>query len=172
MKFVSCSVVFFIFVSMGFFVSAQMEKRLGQLKSLERGLSFMEREIDYHGSSLSDVLRHTAGRIEHPWNLFFERAGEALKTEKEGKNNPEAVFQKELDKVRPYHPWDKDLEVLKALGKRIGSLDKKMQLLELCEAKEEMKRQIREAEEEKGVKGKLYRTLGLCMGFLGVILIL
>ena len=82
------------------------------------------------------------------------------------------IFEKELKGMRNYHPWDKELDVLLRLGKCLGELDKHTQILQLSIAEEELSSLIHEAEEEKRTKGKLYRTLGVCMGMLSVILIM
>jgi len=64
------------------------------------------------------------------------------------------------------------LDILLRLGKGFGELDKKMQLMQLTVAEEEMKELLQEAQEEKRTKGKLYQTLGVCMGIMSVILII
>ena len=178
MKIAGCILMFFLFVSCGFYASNQLEKRIRQLKSLEKAVMSMKREIDYRLSPLGETLLHTAKRTEHPWCLFFERAGQSFQGGKrtDGKSMelcfPDEIFRRELITIRQYHPWEKDLKVLVGLGKNLGELDKKMQIMKFTMVEEEIKDLIGEAQEEKKTKGKLYQTLGACMGIVSVILVI
>jgi stage III sporulation protein AB len=172
MKFAGCLSLFLFFTFCGIYGSNQLEKRIRQLKSLNKAVLFMKREIDYHMTPLAETLLHTAARTEYPWCLFFEKAGKNFQERREGICCPDEIFEKELKGMRNYHPWDKELDVLLRLGKCLGELDKHTQILQLSIAEEELSSLIHEAEEEKRTKGKLYRTLGVCMGMLSVILIM
>lgn len=172
MKFAGCAFLFFLFTFLGVYASSQLDKRIRQLKSLEKAVFFMKREIDYRLSPLGVTLLHTGEKMDYPWNLFFSEAGKHFQERREGLCCPDEIFRKELEKIRFFHPWEKDLEVLIRLGKSLGELDKKMQIMQLSMAEEEIRGLLEEAVEEKKTKGKLYRTLGMSMGILSVILVL
>ena len=172
MRMLGCVFLFLLFVSLGVYASNQLEKRIKQLKSLEKAIESMKREIDYRVSPLCETLLKTAKRTEHPWCLFLEEAGRTFQNRKEGILNPDEIFQKGIRRIQLYHPWEKDLNVILNLGRSLGELDKKMQIMELSMAEEEVRELIQEAREEKRTKGKLYQTLGVCMGILSVILVL
>lgn len=172
MKLLGCCFIFLTFTFMGLHASSQLEKRIRQLKGLEKAILSIEREIDYRLSPIGDALIQTAKRTEFPWNLFFQNAGEAFSKNREKGCCPNQIFEDEIPKIRIYHPWEKDLKLLLTLGKGMGELDKKMQLSQLAMAKEEIQSAIKSAQEEQHAKGKLYQTLGICMGFLGVILVI
>lgn len=172
MKILGCLLMFFLFSYLGIHGANQIDRRIRQLKSLEKALFFMKREIDYRLSPLGETLLQTAKRTEHPWCLFFESAGKSFQENPmQGFMSPDEIFDREIQKIQGYHSWEKDLEVLKRLGKNFGELDKEMQLMQLTMATEEIKELLSEAQEEKQIKGKLYRTLGVCMGILSVILV-
>ena len=171
MKMFGCFFLFVLFTSIGMHASSQLDKRIRQLKSLEKAVLSMKREIDYRLSPLAETLLQTAKRTEAPWCLFFEETGKAFQERAEGLCCPEEIFGKGIKGVQFYHPWEKDLEVLIELGKNLGELDKKMQMAKLSMAEEEIEGLLCEAMEEKREKGKLYQTLGLCMGILSVILV-
>lgn len=172
MKAVGCFGVFLFFTAVGMYVSSQFGKRVRQLKNLEKAVVSMKREIDYQLSPLGEALLHAGKRTEPPWNQFFTQAGEKFLDKKRGLCEPDEVFQEEIKKIRFYHPWEKDLDILLALSKGLGELDKKMQLVQLSMAEEEIRQAVGEAEQELEKKGKLYQTLGACMGVLGVILLI
>ena len=172
MKIVGCILMFCLFSYMGMYASGQLERRIRQLKSLEKAILSMKRELDYRVAPLAETFLYTASRTEHPWSHFFEDAGKSLTEGKDNVTGPDEVFSREAAKVRPFHPWDRDLEVLTGLGKHLGDMDKKMQLMHLSIAEEEICGLLQEAKEEKRIKGKLYQTLGICMGILSVIMVM
>lgn len=172
MKVAGCVCLFCFFTSCGLHASYQLEKRIKQLKSLKKAVLFMKREIDYRLTPLADTLLYTAEQTEQPWCFFFEGAGKGFQERSERICYPDEIFGKELRKMRSYHPWDRDLDVLTRLGKCLGELDKKMQIMQLSIAEEEIETLYQEAVEEKKTKGKLYQTLGVCMGILSVILVI
>lgn len=172
MKIAGCMFVFYFFIFCGIHASGQLEKRIKQLKSLEKAVQSMKREIDYRLSPLGETLLYTANRTEHPWCMFFQRTGESFQERKTEVCLPDEIFRKELILMRRYHPWEKDLDVLLVLGKNLGELDKKMQIMKINMAEEEIRELIKQAQEDKQMKGKLYQTLGVCMGILSVILVI
>lgn len=172
MKYAGCVFLFFLFMFLGVYASVQLDKRIRQLKSLERAAFFMKREIDYRLSPLGVTLLHTGEKVDYPWNQFFTEAGKCFQERRENLCCPDEIFRKELERMRFFHPWEKDLDVLVRLGKSLGELDKKMQIMQFSMMEEEIRGLLEEAIDEKRTKGKLYRTLGMCMGILSVILVL
>ena len=172
MKTVESFFVLILFTSAGIYASNQLEKRIRQLKDLEKAIFLIKREVDYQLSPLGEAMLHTGSRAEFPWSQLFIKTGERLlhKEEKEGK--PEVCFKEEISKIRTYHPWEKDLDILFILGRNLGGVDKKLQIAQLTAAEEEVRQAIQYAKEEHQRKGKLYRTLGVCIGLMGVILLI
>ncbi len=172
MKVLGCLLLFFLFSFLGIYGANRLDRRIRQLKSLEKAFLFMKREIDYRLSPIGETLLQTAKRTEHPWCLFFESAGKAFQGNMmQGSLSPDEILDREIKNVRGYHSWEKDLDVIRRFGKNFGELDKKMQLVQLSVAVEEIQDLLEEAIEEKHTKGKLYQTLGICMGILSVILV-
>lgn len=98
--------------------------------------------------------------------------GENIKMQQTLNTTMEEILGDSIRTAAKYHPWDSDLEILRTMGKGLGELDKKMQLARFELAIEEIRQAEQEAGEEQKQKGKLYQTLGVCMGILGVILII
>lgn len=172
MKWVEISVLFCFFTMSGFYASSGLEKRIRKLKNLEKSLAFLNREIDYRKSPLGEALCRTAEKSKEPWKNFFMVVGEKLQNNSEEFCRPDEIFKEAVTRIKSYHPWEKDLHFLLNFGKIMGEADKNTQLVQLCMAKEELNGLIEEAEEEQKKKGKLYQTLGICLGMMGVILIL
>ena len=167
-----CILILIISTAAGMYAAGQFEKRVRQLKELEKAVLILQREIDYRLSPLGEALVHTGKRIFYPWNQFFIQAGEKILEKGKESIAPDECFEEEIKRITTYHPWEKDLNILVSLGKNLGELDKKMQLAKLSMTEEEIRQAIDAAKEEQGKKGKLYQTLGVCMGVLGVILMI
>ena len=172
MRLIGCILILIGAAGAGIYASAQLEKRKRQLSSLRRTVLLIEREIDYQLSPLSETMILAAEKADKPWDVLFRSFSRVLME----KNSPRAeidVFMKqEIKKMEGYHPWKKDLEILMNLVKGLGQLDKTMQLAQLKMAEAEILQAEEEALEEYKKKSQLYRTLGLCMGVLGVIILI
>lgn len=169
-KWIEGAAVLFFFSGMGMYASGQLGKRKTQLKNLEKALLCLEREVDYHLAPLADAFTQSGKKAEKPWNLLFQKMGEGMAGQKNA--SAENVLLEAVEEIKKYHPYSADLAILTSLGRGLGELDKEMQLARLRLAIEEIRQAKEEAREEQRQKEKLYQTLGVCMGILGVILIL
>lgn len=178
MKIAGCIFLFLAAAGAGIYASTELERRKKQLAGLRRGIVSLMREIEFQLSPLSEAFMHTGERSEQPWDVFYKNVGQKLEICNAGSfacndsMDVPKIFEQELKKTEKYHPWKKDLEILKTLSKGIGHLDKEMQVAQLKLAEEEVIQAEKEALEEEKKKGQLYKSLGFCMGILGVILFL
>lgn len=195
MKIAGCILIFLAATGAGLYASMELERRKKQLAGLRRGIVSLMREIEFQLSPLCEAFLHTGERSEQPWNLFFKNVGQKLEicnvageytdyeytnmeqnnlfySEKNYPMNISEIFEWEIKKIEKFHPWKKDLEILKTLSKGLGQLDKEMQVAQLKLAEEEIMQAEKEALEEQKKKGQLYKSLGFCMGILGVIILL
>ena len=78
MKAAGCILILIISTAAGMYAAGQFEKRVYQLKELEKAVLILKREIDYRLSPLGEALVHTGKRISYPWNQFFIQAGEKI----------------------------------------------------------------------------------------------
>lgn len=172
MKVIECGSVFLLFTAAGMYASAQLGRRKRQLKHLEKALLLLSREVDYHLAPLADAFSQTAHKTEKPWDQLFERMGKWLDSPEGCLLSAEEMLKQALKSTARYHPWKKDMEIMKSLGKGLGEMDKETQLARLEMTMEEVRQACQEAGEEQQQKEKLYQTLGVCMGILSVILMM
>lgn len=170
MKLVGCLLIFVGMSGMGVYASRQLERRLKQLNSLRWLLVYISREIDYQLTPLSETMAVAAKKADKPWSLLFENLGQVLNETTSFKTEIDVLLEREIKKIEIYHPWKKDLVILVNLVKRLGQLDKTMQVAQLKLAEEEVIQAQNEALDEYKRKSQLYKTLGVCMGVLGVII--
>ena len=175
MKMVGCIFVFLAAAGAGIHASMELERRMKQIASLRRSLLSMEREIAFQLSSLSETFFHTSERANSPWDDFFCDLANQLEIQDGDIWGEERdvvdIFQKGRKRYEKTHPWKKEWEILERLFQGLGQLDKEMQMGQLRLAQEELTLAEQEAREEQKKKGQLYRSLGICMGILGVILL-
>lgn len=175
MKMVGCIFVFLAAAGAGIYASMELERRMKQIASLRRSLLYMEREIAFQLSSLAEAFSHTGERSNPPWDEFFFDLAKQLERQERNicgeEKNVVDIFQKARKRYEKTHPWKKEWEILERLFQGLGQLDKEMQMGQLRLAQEELTLAEQEAREEQKNKGQLYRSLGICMGILGVILL-
>lgn len=170
MKILGCILIFAGMTGAGVYASLKLEKRQRQLGSLRWMIVYIAREIDYQLSPLPETMISVSKKAEEPWNLLFQNLGQVLNESMSFKMEIDALLEIEIKKMEMYHPWKKDLDILVALVKRLGQLDKTMQIAQLKLAEEEIMQVQKEALEEYQRKSQLYKTLGICMGVLGIII--
>lgn len=175
MKIVGCICIFFAAAGAGLYASKELERRKKEIVSLRKSILSMEREISFQLSTLSEAFLYTGERSEEPWKEFFKDMAKKLE-ERERKyygeeQGVEGMFREVRKKWEQMHPWKKEWEILEQLFRGLGQLDKEMQMGQLRLAQEELTLAEQEAGEEQKKKGQLYRSLGICMGILGVILL-
>jgi stage III sporulation protein AB len=164
--------IFFAASGGGFFASVQLERRKRQLGGFKRSLLFLRREIDYALAPLPEAFSHTADRVEEPWKQFWKGAAEELQKGKKSRVDFFTYWERQVQNIKRFHPWQKDWELFYRMGKGLGQMDKEMQLSQLQMLEKEMESREEEAGEECRKKAHLYRVLGACLGGLGVILLL
>lgn len=169
LKMIGCVLIFISAAGVGNYASIQLGRRKRQLAALRRGILSLIREIDFQLAPLSEAMLYTAGRTENPWNDFFEVIGRRLAS---GENKVNEIMKEEIKRLQRRHPWKQDLEILLTLGNGLGELDKTMQLSQLRLMEAEVMEAEREAAEEQKRKSRLYQSLGVCMGMLGIIILL
>ena len=172
MKMAGLCLIFVSSVLLGIFSARELARRSRQLAGLKKALQFLEREVDYQVTALSDAFLHTADKTEEPWKTFFLNLGMRLGMGEQNRLSLETVVKEEIDGLKKQHPWKKDLEILSDFGERVGELDKQMQILGIRGILYEVEEEQKQALEEERQKGKLYQTMGISMGLLLVIFLL
>ncbi len=76
------------------------------------------------------------------------------------------------DQVNNYNSYlnKEDKEIIKMFGKLLGKTDKNGQISEIELSRKFIEKQIEKAEDEKQKNVKLYRSLGVIIGFVIIII--
>ena len=172
MKWAGITIIFLSCSGGGIWASLILEKRKRQISTLRRAILFLNREIDYRLTPLSEAFLAVGNSCEKPWDSFFLHLGETLGKEMEEGKDFSFLLSEAVENAIKFHPWKEDLSFLKSSLLSLGQLDKQMQLSSLKLLEEALAEAEQKAETERQQKGKLYRTLGLCFGFLLVLMCL
>lgn len=154
-----------ICTAMGFYFSRRLRLREEQLCEALLLIKELIVQIRYTNAKIGDILKNSAENAAYQ-NLYFVTDCFLLKENEDfheiwSEGVKKQIFLNQRDK-----------ELLLALGEHLGETDSEGQLsfLELTEAM--LVEQREEAREERGAKGRMYRSVGLLCGLAAGILVL
>lgn len=155
----------------GFWKAENLNRRVQYLQELKRMAVFLQGELRYHRSTLAEAFENVSERINEPFGSFLKELAEKIQSngritmaEAWEEASGYLLQQAELLKV--------DLPLLEILGNSLGYLDITMQIEHLNFTVFQIEDVLNLAKEQWMVKGKLYRTMGVSVGALLVLLII
>ena len=152
----------------GFLIANQFVLRPQQLHQLQTALQMLETEISYGITPLPEAFNKLASNLSNPIDKIFKLAQQKLN---EGYTAPEA-WSIALKEVFPQTELNKeDQQVLLDLGHNLGQSTSDDQLKYLNLVQRKLEGLYQEAIDERQVKVKLWRYLGVLTGLFLVILI-
>lgn len=171
MRMTGMAVIVFSSTAIGLRMAAELQGRVQALKELERLMAILKGEIGYASTPLQEAFRELAERSGAGFNRFFLEAARMMEL-REGKRLGE-IFEKCADRFLSAAGLAKqDREQFVRMGKRLGYLDRDMQVQTIRLYQEELSRERKEAEEDYRQKAKVYRSLGFLGGCFIVLLLL
>ena len=155
----------------GYIYSEGFKKRVIQLNEFERSLTQLENEILFTHTPLTEVFFNISKKSKYPINEIFEIASDLLMTK-----NVDDVFEaitKALEcKKDVLNLKKEDFDIILDLGKTLGESDIEGQKSVFRLTRENLKKQIQQAENVMKKNVKLYRYLGFSVGAVMVIMVL
>lgn len=147
----------------------RLEKRLEQLADLKIAIAFLEKEISYMHTNLSQALQKTAAFSRWPVNTLFAGAAAELSL-KRGITAQEAWLRglSELYDAAQLQPAD--FELLAAMAPQLGISNDREQQKALAVLGEELGLQQQKASGEKDANQKLWSYGGFILGTAIVLL--
>ena len=156
---------------MGFKLSADLLKRIEELKVLKKIILMLRGEIKYNNSTMSEAFETISNRIDNPYKTFLGEASKELNS-LSGKTFVE-IWRFMIDKNLAVTKLNKkDKERLKALGDNLGYLDKEMQLSTIDLYLEHLELEIDEGNNNMNTNSRLYKCLGIMGGVLVTLIII
>lgn len=171
MKIVGCGLLFISTTVLGFLKSEQLRKRVLYLNELKRMMGLLQGELRFHRATLSEAAQNVSKRVESPFSAFLNDLSGRLENGcMEGFTCVWNELSEELLRCGGFRKEDKNL--FEQLGRSLGYLDLVMQTESLDLAIVQTEEAIQSAKEQREIKGKLYRTMGVTAGAFLTLLII
>ena len=169
-KFAGCLLLIGGTTLAGFRKAEELKERVEKLEMLKRMMVMMQGEFRFRHATLSEVLENVSGKMSQPFGNIFGRIAKQLE-----ERNHEG-FQKiwedgTLALLQCGGIQTSEQRIFELLGNGLGYLDLETQIDTLQLAVLQMEEKIEEAKEQRDREGKLYRTMGMTLGALFVLLV-
>lgn len=165
-KYVLLIAIFGLSTAIGMAISKTYSNRVIELKEFKNILNMMKTKIKFTYEPLAEIFKQIANNND---------------------TNVEKIFGQMANQIT-YFPtrevWEnciqeadisinqEDKDILKKLGKLLGQTDAEGQISEIEVTENFLNMQIEKAEEEKKKNQKLYKTLGITIGLIFVIILI
>ena len=157
---------------LGIYFSRIYKNRLNQLQDLERLISFLQGEIKYKHSVLSEAFLHASERCRMPFKTWLYELSEALQN-----NNQENTFIELWEGSMSYLKetsslMESDFRELRSVGQALLDMDIESQDKALCYEKELIHSRVDELSKGIADKIKISIVLSTLCGILIVVILL
>lgn len=157
--------IFGLSTAIGLAIAKTYENRVIELKEFKNILNMMKTKIKFTYEPLAEIFKQISNRNE---------------------TNVEKIFGQMANQINYYQTrevWEnciqdadisinqEDKDILKKLGKLLGQTDVDGQVSEIEVTENFLNMQIDKAEEEKKKNQKMYKTLGITIGLIFVIIL-
>ena len=164
-KYILLVAIFGLSTAIGLAISKTYENRVVELKEFKNILNIMKTKIKFTYEPLAEIFKQIANNND---------------------TNVEKVFGQMANQITYYQTRDvwenciqdadisinqEDKDILKRLGKLLGQTDVEGQVSEIEVTQNFLNMQIEKAEEDKKKNQKMYKTLGVTIGLIFVIIL-
>ena len=164
-KYVLLIAIFGLSTAIGLVISKTYENRVTELKEFKNILNIMKTKIKFTYEPLAEIFKQIANKNETNVEKIFGQMANQIKY-----FQTREVWEKCIqDADISINQEDKD--ILKKLGKLLGQTDVEGQVSEIEVTENFLNMQIEKAEEDKKKNQKLYKTLGVTIGLIFVIVL-
>lgn len=164
-KYVLLITIFGLSTAIGMAISKTYENRVVELKEFKNILNIMKTKIKFTYEPLAEIFKQIANNNETNVEKIFGQMANQItyfQTREVWKN---CIQEADIS----INQEDKD--ILKKLGKLLGQTDVDGQISEIEVTENFLNIQIEKAEEEKKKNQKIYKTLGITVGLIFVIIL-
>jgi stage III sporulation protein AB len=170
LKLTGCGLILFASTGVGFVYSDKFRKRVSELNELLRCLNQLQNEILFTFTPLAEAFLNISQKSKVPIKNIFENMSHSLNSNKVNSVYDAIKLAIEENKYE-LNLKKEDIEIFLDLGKTIGESDIQGQKSIFNLVIENIKKQIKDAEDVMRKNVKLFRYLGFTMGAMLVILL-
>lgn len=169
-KFAGCLLLISGTTLAGFRKAEELKERVEKLETLKRMMVMMQGEFRFHHATLSEVLENVSEKMPQPFGNIFGKIAKQLEERKQ--EGFQKIWEDGILALLQCGGIQKtEQRIFELLGNGLGYLDLETQIDTLQLAVLQIEEKIEEAKEQRERKGKLYRTMGITLGALFVLLV-
>lgn len=155
----------------GLLKAEELNERVKMFQELKKMLMFLQGELRFHKAELSEGFENVASKVEEPYRSFLKEMAEQLNEGNKG--GFETIWKENSHKLLRAEGLKKeDEQLFELLGGSLGYLDLTMQTEHLNLVMLRTEETLKEAQELKQSRGKLYQTMGVTAGALLTLLLI
>lgn len=164
-KYILLIAIFSLSSAIGIRISRSYQNRVVELKEFKNILNIIKTKIKFTYEPLAEIFRQIAKDNESEIEKIFGEMSNQL-SYCQAKDVWENCIQNADISIK-----QEDKDILKKLGKLLGQTDVNGQISEIEVVSNFLDMQIEKAEEEKQKNQKIYKTLGIVVGLVFVIIL-
>lgn len=157
--------IFGLSTGIGMAIAKSYENRVVELKEFKNTLNIMKTKIKFTYEPLAEIFKQIANNNETSIERIFGQMANQI-TYYPTREVWENCIQEADISIN-----QEDKDILKKLGKLLGQTDVEGQVSEIEVTENFLNMQIDKAEEEKKKNQKMYKTLGVTIGLIFVIVL-
>lgn len=165
-KYILLILIFGLSSAIGITISKIYENRVKELKEFKNILNIMKTKIKFTYEPLQEIFKEIAKENSTKIENIFGKMANQIHYAQVSEVWTNCIQEADIC----INQEDKD--VLKKLGKLLGQTDVEGQVSEIDVAQSFLDIQIEKAEEEKKKNQKMYKTLGVVIGLVFVIILI
>lgn len=164
-KYILLAVIFGLSTAIGLTISKIYENRVIELKEFKNILNIIKTKIKFTYQPLAEIFKEIANKNETNVERIFGQMANQI-TYFQTREVWENCIQNADISIN-----QEDKDILKKLGKLLGQTDVEGQISEIEVTENFLNIQIEKAEEAKKKEQKMYKTLGITIGLIFVIIL-
>lgn len=159
-------IIFSLSTAIGLVIAKMYENRIKELREFQNILNIMKTKIKFTYEPLADIFRQIAQDNNTSIEKLFRQMSHQITFKKTNEVWTKCIQEADLSLKQ------EDKDIIKKLGKLLGQTDVEGQISEIEVTQSFLDTQIIKAEEAKKKNQKMYKTLGVVMGLVFVIILI
>lgn len=157
--------IFLLSTCIGILISKMYENRVKELKQFKNILNIMKTKIKFTYEPLAEIFNQISQEKSSKIEEIFENMTYKLAFENVKYSWMDSIQEADISITQ------EDKDILKELGKVLGQTDADSQVNEIEVTENFLNMQIEKAEEARKKNQKMYKTLGIILGLIFVIVL-
>lgn len=158
--------IFSLSTGIGILISKMYENRVKELRQFKNILNIIKTKIKFTYEPLSEIFNQISQEKSSKIEEIFENMTYKLAFENVKYSWMDAIQEADISITQ------EDKDILKELGKVLGQTDADSQVNEIEVTESFLNMQIEKAEEARKKNQKMYKTLGVVVGLVFVIILI